>query len=120
LFSERFWPRGIWSIFSQFRGLRIILSTVSSTTFQHIVINHLFSETFEVILFLVPLLSITFRLRSYENIEARSPLGATPNKLFKFKTMRKQAGPENFPKSRLTGFVLNNILASMTKRAAAL
>ena len=34
--------------------------------------------------------------------------------LFKFNMMGNQAGPENFLKLRLTAFILNNILASMT------
>jgi hypothetical protein len=33
---------------------------------------------------------------------------------FKFSMMRNRAGPESFLKSRLTAFILNNILASMS------
>jgi len=37
------------------------------------------------------------------------------NNLFKFKRMRIRVEPENFLKSRLTSFILNNIMASITR-----
>jgi hypothetical protein len=45
----------------------------------------------------------------------RSPFEPQSNNLFKFKRMRNRVGRENFLKSRLTAFILNNILASMTR-----
>jgi len=44
-----------------------------------------------------------------------SPLPAMPDNFFKFNMMRNRVGPENFLQSHLTPFILNNILASMTR-----
>jgi hypothetical protein len=43
-----------------------------------------------------------------------SPLSPQSDNFFKFKVMRNRVGPKNLPKSRLTPFILSNILASMT------
>jgi hypothetical protein len=50
-----------------------------------------------------------------ELVHMRSPFEPQSNNLFKFKRMRNRVGRENFLKSRLTAFILNNILASMTR-----
>ena len=44
-----------------------------------------------------------------------APRSPPSDNFFKFKVMRNRVGPENFLESRLTPFILNNILASMSK-----
>ena len=47
-------------------------------------------------------------------MHARPRSGPSDN-LFKFNRMKNRVGTDNFLKSRLTPFILNNILASMTR-----